>query len=330
MQKHLLRQLVVTAFSTAPLIGLIFVTPVYILIGYRYFNFFVPWFGITTAVLLNWGINLALLVKIDKPWTKTWLRSLACSVFLIVVTEILFELSGITLPIENYKVSFLRSINLLAISTIIYILIDLTTTKENKNKVELENAQLHLANLEAEFKLLKDQINPHFLFNALSTAKSLIKKEPALAEEYIVRLSEFLRASINNNRKTVSLKEEIGLCRDFIDLNRIRFGDAIQVDFNLDPVSEELSLPYFALLSLLENAIKHNAFTLESPLRIEVKSTLNQVSVKNNRKSKFNLGISSKTGLHNLEERYKLLTGNGIQVEETDEWFQVTLSLLTK
>lgn len=330
MEKHLLRQLIVFAFLTAPLIGIIFVTPVYILAGFRYLNFFVMWFGITTAVLINWAINLILLVKVNKPWTKTWVRSLVCSVSMIVVTQILFEISGIILPIEDFKASLLRGMNLLAINTIIYILVDLTLTKENKNKVELENARLHLSNLEAEFKLLKEQINPHFLFNALSTAKSLIKKEPALAEEYIVRLSDFLRASINNNRKTISLREEVALCQDFIDLNRIRFGEAIHVVFSIDPASEELTLPYFALLSLLENAIKHNAFTLESPLRIEVKSTQNQVLVNNNRKAKFNLGTSTKTGLYNLEERYKLLTGSGIQVEESDETFQVTIALLKK
>jgi two-component system LytT family sensor kinase len=324
------KQLIKTAFITAPLMALMLITPVFILTGFEEINFFALWALVSTAVTVSWMVNIGLIVFIKGKWVRTWLRILLCSSFMIVISYIVFFLVDHKFKVDSYKIDIIRTVNILAVNTIIYMLIDLTITRENKNKMALENANLKLVYLESEYKLLKDQINPHFLFNALSTAKALVKQKPLLAEEYIVKLSDFLRASINNNRKTVSLKDELALCYDFISLNQIRFGKALQFECDIQTDADNHFVPYFSLLSLLENAVKHNQFTVETPILIQLLANDEEVVVKNNRQAKFRLEDSPKTGLKNLNERYKLLTGTEISIEETANEFLVRIKLLKK
>ncbi|MBL7912761.1 MAG: histidine kinase [Bacteroidia bacterium] len=325
------KQLIKTAFGTAPIMGLMLITPVFILTnGLHHFNFFVLWTGVTCAITFAWMFHIALLTFIKQQWAKTWKRLILISGLMYGVSFIVFSIVDPQLKIDRLNVEIIRLINILAVNTIIFVLSDLILTKENKNKFALENAKLKLANLEAEYKLLKDQINPHFLFNALSTAKALIKKQPVLAEEYIIRLSEFLRASINNNRKTISLKEELTLCNEYVALNKIRFGEALKYKTNVTVDMENYAVPYFSILSLIENAIKHNTFTTEAPLNITVSTFDNYLEVTNNRQVKFVLEDSPKTGLKNLNDRYKLLNIGEIVVKETDSEFSVKITMIKK
>jgi two-component system, LytTR family, sensor kinase len=325
------RQLLKTAFITAPLMALMLVTPAYLLIGIEDISFIFAWGMVTLAISLTWILNIVIINKVKKRWALSWVRILLCASIMIGISFIGTTIIGKErIKVSMNKVNVIRVINILAVNGIIFILIDLTMTKENKNKMALENANLKLVNLEAEFKLLKDQINPHFLFNALSTAKALIKQKPELAEDYIVRLSDFLRASINNDKKTVSLKDELALCRDFISLNRIRFGEALQFECDIKTDADSHFVPYFSLLSLLENAVKHNQFTLESPMKIKIAADDKKVIVNNNRQSKFRIDDSPKTGLKNLNERYKFLTGNNIAIDEAEDHFTITMSLIQK
>jgi two-component system LytT family sensor kinase len=325
------KQLIKMAFGTAPIMALMVITPLFILSSdIQDFNFFALWVGISGAITMAWLLNIAIVAFINYAWAKSWVRVLLVTSLMYTISFIVFYIVDPQIKIDISKVEIIRMINILSINIIIHVLIVLTLTKENKNKIALENANLKLVNLEAEYKLLKDQINPHFLFNALSTAKALVKRQPELCEEYIVRLSDFLRASINNNRKTISLKDEISLCTEFVSLNKIRFGNALQFESHIKTDPENHFVPYFSLLSLIENAVKHNVFTIESPVKITIYADDTFVEVKNNRQSKFVLEDSPKTGLKNLNDRYKLLTGNEIHIEETKDQFAVKIALLKK
>lgn len=325
------KQLLKTAFGTAPIMGLMLITPVFILTnGLNHFNFFILWAGATCAITFAWMFHIAFLAFIKHPWIKTWKRPLMVTGIMYGISFIAFYIIDPQLKIDRSNIEIIRLTNILAVNAIIFVLTDLILTKENKNKFALENANLKLVNLEAEYKLLKDQINPHFLFNALSTAKALIKKQPQLAEEYIIRLSEFLRASINNNRKTIPLKEELALCNEYIALNKIRFGEALKFETNITINMENYTVPYFSILSLIENAIKHNIFTTETPLHITVSAYDNYLELTNNKQVKFVLEDSPKTGLKNLNERYKLLNIEEIVVKETATQFSVKIALIKK
>jgi LytS/YehU family sensor histidine kinase len=133
---------------------------------------------------------------------------------------------------------------------------------------------------------------------------------------------------MKNDKKTVTLKEEIQLCKDFISLNQIRFGDALKVSFGLEKESGKIFVPYFAVLSLIENAIKHNSLTKENPLEIRVTQKPEMLEVSNRKNAKFLIESQSRTGLHNLNERYKLISGREIRVSDDTAEFVVQLPLL--
>jgi len=143
---------------------------------------------------------------------------------MIIIVVVLGTTPFISASSEFFKstntttILLLRFSLLSAISLIIYLIIDLVYTQEKRVQLIEENATLQFSNLESEYKLLKAQINPHFLFNALNISKSLIKTQPKNAEKYIVELSEFLRRSVNNQQKSITLQKELEHCQQYINL----------------------------------------------------------------------------------------------------------------
>ncbi|HMO62892.1 MAG TPA: histidine kinase [Ferruginibacter sp.] len=220
----------------------------------------------------------------------------------------------------------------LATNVIIYILIELLVLKQTKEKVALENEQLKLANSEARNSQLKQQLHPHFLFNSLSTLRSLISRSQEQATDYLERLSELLRFSTNNsNKPVVTLKAEVELCRNYLEMQQVRFGQALQFTINIpDTLQVKSWIPTFALQSLAENAIKHNILTNEQPLHIDIKAVENNtyIIIKNNLQPR-PAGIhSSGVGLANLEERYRLLSGDPVLIKNDSGYYEVKIKLL--
>jgi len=211
---------------------------------------------------------------------------------------------------------------------IIFIFMNYIILIHNKAKLELENTQLKMKNMEATYLQLKNQIQPHFLFNALNTLKSLIKKQPTTAEEYLKHLSDLLRRTISQNQEsTVSLSDEIQLCTDYIELQKTRFGDSLKFSSNI-PENMEGFLPGFAIQQLLENAIKHNAFTTEDPLYIDITNNNGTITVCNNKHKKSFSEESTGIGLMNLSERYKIISGDDIIIKDSEDSFSVTIKIL--
>jgi sensor histidine kinase YesM len=220
----------------------------------------------------------------------------------------------------------------LAMNIFVLILIELILLRERKTSVETENTLLRLSDSEARNALLQRQLNPHFLFNSLSTLRSLTRRNAAEAELYIEKLSDILRFSIHNSVKSlVLLGEEIDFCRYYLDLQKMRFGDAIHFSIDVpEHLMEVCKLPTFSLQLLVENAIKHNVHTMENPLRIIIRSNPDQkqIVVQNNYQPKSVAEHGNKTGLQNLAERYRLLNAAPIDVIKTDDFFTVKISLI--
>ncbi len=195
---------------------------------------------------------------------------------------------------------------------------------------ELEVVRLQSANTETTNQLLKQQIQPHFPFNALNTLKSLIKKQPDVAENYLIQLSDFLRASISGHRTdVVSIEEELKLCKNYMDMQKIRFGEALQYHVEVpESYCERYSVPFFSLQPLLENAIKHNELTKQNPLLITILVENDRILVKNQLRLKKNVETSTGNGLTNLRERYRILFQEEIQISQTSESFIVSLKLI--
>ncbi|WP_288244445.1 histidine kinase [uncultured Chryseobacterium sp.] len=213
---------------------------------------------------------------------------------------------------------------------IIFVLHDFVIIRGAKIKADLENYQLQMRNTEAENLILKQQIHPHFLFNALNTLNLLYKKDQTMGEQYLLRLSDFLRVSVSQNRIAVAtLGEELSICNNYLEMQKIRFGNAIQWEVIIeDDDALQKEIPSFSLQPLLENAIKHNGFTQITPLNIKIIQHGDSIEVSNNIcKKKYN-EVSLKSGLSNLTERYRLLTGSGITVTKNSETFSVSLKFI--
>jgi LytS/YehU family sensor histidine kinase len=204
------------------------------------------------------------------------------------------------------------------------------TIQDSKAKWDVEKSLLRAANSDAANQLLRQQIHPHFLFNALNILKSLYRVNPKSGEEYLIRLSDFLRASIStNNIKVIPVKDEIKLCIDYLEMQKIRFDTALQYSFSIsEDVLNTGFLPSFSLQPLLENAIKHNELTDESPLYIRIIQEGERIKVSNNLKIKATSEISTGSGLTNLAERYKILAGDEIHIQEDNDSFSVSIKIL--
>ncbi len=184
-------------------------------------------------------------------------------------------------------------------------------------------------NVEMQKELLKLQLDPHFVFNSLSTLTELISEDPELAETFTLKFSSIYRYIVNQlNRETVSVADEIRFIREYCDLLEIRHPH--HYVFRIDPALDHdgnLILP-MSIQLLVENAVKHNAHSARQPLRVDIRREGDSVVVRNERiPLKGKSPATTKIGLKNLDERYGLL-GLHPQVIETEEAFEVRIPVI--
>jgi sensor histidine kinase YesM len=211
--------------------------------------------------------------------------------------------------------------------TNIYEILFLNREKEQN---ESRFQQLNIAKAQAELEALKNQIDPHFIFNSLNTLSFLITKDPKSARRYNDTLARVYRYILGNReRDLVLLREEVEFISNYFYLLKIRFTEAISMVIEITDVSaENYLIPPISLQTLVENAIKHNEFSENTPLNIAVFISSDYVIVTNiiNRLNYPQPG--SKIGLSNLDNRYKLLTKRSIIIENNFESFTVKLPII--
>jgi len=200
---------------------------------------------------------------------------------------------------------------------------DMTADKLNKE-------QLERARAEAELEALKNQIDPHFIFNSLNTLSHLIEEHPAKAKEFNDNLADVYRYILQNKASgLVLLREEIVFLQHYFSLVKIRFEKAVVMKIAVDDdQGEQYLVPPISLQLLAENAIKHNEFSDANPLCIDVSIEENKLVFSNNLHKKILRKPSSQIGLRNLNERYKLTTNKELTVRSSEENFIVYLPLL--
>ena len=180
-----------------------------------------------------------------------------------------------------------------------------------------------------QYETLKNQVNPHFLFNSLNTLSSLVAKDVSLSEEYIQKLSSIYRYILENkDHDHINLREELEFVQDYFYLQKVRDDGKIDLEIQTqDPDRYEI-LP-ISLQLLVENAFKHNVATKEKPLKIVIELLEKQqaISVVNKLRPKTLIESSSKLGLSNLSERNKLITGKDIEIIQSKEEFKVIVPL---
>jgi sensor histidine kinase YesM len=188
--------------------------------------------------------------------------------------------------------------------------------------------KLREENLIFQNETLRNQVNPHFLFNSLNTLSSLISSQPEAADMFISRLASIYRYILENSRKDkIMLISELEFIRNYSDLHKVRDEEKIVLTINAPDQSGYEILPV-SLQILIENAIKHNKATRENPLHIDVFIEDRYVVVRNNLQRMAMQMESTGTGLKNLAERVRLITGKTLIIEDTHDFYIVKVPLL--
>lgn len=300
-----------------------------------YYLTFLTMLGIILVGYTDVGIMVILASRFPVRSKKFNLyRSLltyAASIFIYLALRPFFE-KGSGKPLVFWDINLLLAFigSGVVINAMIAIMHDSVLLYEHKLQSELELSMLKTANAEAMNLVLKQQIQPHFLFNALNTLKALYHKDAQTADVYLVHMADFLRASISNNSANIStVGDEVKLLSDYLAMQRISFGTALTCTVNLpDETLKDFSLPAFSLQPLLENAIKHNNFTQEQPLNVTIDQNGHWLVFSNNLQKKKTKVASANYGLANLAERYRLWSGDEIIIREDEGSFSVSIKLL--
>jgi len=344
-----LKKLFRLAAYTSPVIGIlaigtVSVVPYFFLKGFDFSQLFI-FLAVGSVIIFSfWSINIGLTYTFGKPGSRViskpfkYLLSYTCiSCFVLSVRFTVLHfvdehafLNSVAPANTIYFINIMRVSIIFSINTIILILQDLILIRETKAVMEIENAQLKVKNMEALNQQLKQQIHPHFLFNSLNTLKALIKRNPEDAEAYLIKLSDYLRASISLGQvDTLPLAEELKLCINYLDMQKMRFGAALLHDVDVsEAIGSAYVVPVFSLQVLIENAIKHNALTSEAPLHIRIRYADGWVEVTNNLQKKRTTESSLGFGLTNLSERYRLLAAEEPRIDDRDANFSVKIKAL--
>lgn len=198
----------------------------------------------------------------------------------------------------------------------------------DQKDVVIENEILKTENIKGRYEALKNQMDPHFVFNSLNTLQSLISIDADKAEEYLQKLSCVLRYSLQS-KEVVRLDEELQYLQDYCHMAKMRYNENLKFIVDIDPsLNDHFILP-LTLQGLVENAIKHNVISNKKPLTITIKSTEDEaIAVSNNIQPKIEKERSNGIGLANLLERYCLRWEEEIKVRNDGDIFEVVVPLV--
>lgn len=286
-----------------------------------FLTIFIKWaFGLLTEKSTSWLRDFAILILLIP------LNSLIINAFAILVLNLSY--TGGEAPIEyDWVMGFLHNIILqlfVSFTCIGYFYLTLV----NKTKEKLQLAQQGRS--EMEIKTLRQNIEPHFLFNNLNVLSALIESNPKKADDFLNKLAELYRYILQTQTlEVVPLKDELTFAENYIFLLRERFGNAYNFSWEVseNKLNGQMIVPV-ALQTLLENAVKHNAGNPHEPLQISVKLDENFVSVENDVREKMQTRLTNKTGLQNLKTRYAFLTEKPIEIRQDAQTFKVKLPLI--
>ena len=214
----------------------------------------------------------------------------------------------------------------------LYFLIDYWLSL--KKQKEMTREATNLAN-EAQLQMLRYQVNPHFLFNALNTIRSMVIEDKDMARNMITKLSDFFRYSLSQNGTTDTFENEINAIKNYLEIQKIRFEEKLIVEYDIDSNLYQLKIPFFIILPLVENAIKFGLQSGKAPLKIKIIARAGDdldISVYNTGKlvECDKGGESTKTGIENTKKRLALHfpDSHSFELYEKDSWVIAQIVIL--
>ncbi len=291
---------------------------------------------------LMWSGNGYLAEWLNKryPWVENSVKRLILTIMttivytflawlvLIYVWQIVFKgqfgLKGLYANLNIWSFSGTLMVTLL-VSTFVHGNGFLTAWKQTL----IEAERLKKDHIAAQYETLKNQVNPHFLFNSFNVLTTLVHKDADLAEQFVRQLSNVYRYVLDSrDKEVVPLEMELKQLEAYIFLMKIRFGESLKID--IKPIfTEGVSVAPLTLQMLIENALKHNAVSKTTPLSIEVfQEGADYIVVKNLIQLKNSVGESTGVGLENIRSRYKFLSDKAIAVLQEDGFFRVKIPII--
>lgn len=218
--------------------------------------------------------------------------------------------------------------NLCLIAVVATIIIESIKWTKAREIAQIENLNLQAENIETKFKLLREQVNPEFLFQCLTTLQTMVRAVDPQTEEYILKLANVYRQTLTKDRNVVSLREELALLQKYMYLMRYGREAAVSFEIDVSEASLDYQLPVFALQLLGDNCFKHNEFSESQPLHIRIfQKNAQSITITNNYQRRAvpkSFGID----IEHLEMRYALEgIDNGVLIEKEESTYTTTIKL---
>ena len=285
-----------------------------------------------------WAVSRALIIYWRKriPEANRTVMRIALQLGCILLSSVVIELavkyglaafiesSDDTHPISGMAGTYLVILLIISIYEAIFLYMQWRTAIVEKERLQQEH-------LRSQLQGLRNQVNPHFLFNSLNTLMSIITDDQDLAVRYLQKLSSVFRHVLENrNEQVILIEEELKFMEDYIFLQKERFRENLQVEISIpDKVRQHAIVP-LSLQILIENAIKHNVISEKRPLQIRLfLNETGKLTVWNNLQLKEQKSNSTKVGLENIQTRYGFFTDASVDIESTDAYFSVSIPILS-
>ena len=229
----------------------------------------------------------------------------------------------------NFNNWFIVNVALL-ISAVLHARAFMEEWKKSTRK-EVVEQKLIAKSANAQFESLKNQLDPHFLFNSLNVLSALIDENPGQAQNFTAAMSKIYRYVLEQkDKELVTVEEELDFARTYCELLETRFEDSVSFEFDVNANVLNSYVVPLSLQLLLENCIKHNFATSQKPLNVKIYSDGGFLLIENNMQSREQVKESAGIGLSNIVQRYALLTSQNVFIEKSADFFRVKIPILTK
>lgn len=210
-----------------------------------------------------------------------------------------------------------------------YMVLHLLYQSYQNQQVGIELERTKADNLGAQYELLKHQVNPHFLFNSLNTLKYMVESEDEHSVDFILKLSNFYRFTLESRKMDlITLAEELKILDAYVFLLKARFEEGIDLSIQIDQEHYPSFIPPFTLQLLVENCIKHNIVSMGRPLAIRLYSEKDFIFVENNIQLKKTPEASTGLGLENIDQRYVHFADKKIEILVSETLFTIKLPII--
>lgn len=286
------------------------------------------------SILFELGIQLTHLLNKWYPWERSIGKRIAIQLGIHSVITLLLILFFFEVYLSVYFHDDTLFRQVIIIGIILCLLINAVFTAEyffyKWNDASVKSLELERLSNQAQLDVLKLQLDPHFLFNNLSAAISFIEDEPKIAINFITKLVSIYRYMLSNKTQhIISLRDELNFIKGYLFLYQTRYGDSIKVEIGELAFAHKYGVPPLTLQLLIENAIKHNMFSLDQPLTIQIYFTNEKLlSVKNNKSPRLHKENGLQMGLKNIEQRYLLMHKKAPAIIDEIDFFTVEIPLI--